>query len=186
MRVCDGGERPGALVGCAPRVRPAARPGPRSALVGIGHHVCHQKGAPRSPALLGRPGTKAPRGRPVRGGGGLDQEARETGQGGRPYCRAKECLNEAKDRLPWRCAQTQRPTPQNGQECGRMVSHELEQEDSLSGVCLGVALRAYADILWCAMWALHKIRQTPVTNTKSTLNVTVGTVKKSQETSSLT
>jgi hypothetical protein len=32
-----------------------------------------------------------------------------------------------------------------------MVYNQLEQEDILSGVCFGVALLAYADILLCSI-----------------------------------
>ena len=43
-----------------------------------------------------------------------------------------------------------------------MLYNELEQGDILSGVCFGLALLAYTDILLCSIWAIHKIRQTPV------------------------
>ena len=43
-----------------------------------------------------------------------------------------------------------------------MVYNELEQGDILSDVRLGLALLAYTDILLCSIWAIHKIRQTPV------------------------
>ena len=43
-----------------------------------------------------------------------------------------------------------------------MLYKELEQGDILSGVCCGLALLAYTDILLCSIWAIHKIRQSPV------------------------
>src|SRR5713101_18552 len=43
-----------------------------------------------------------------------------------------------------------------------MLYNELEQGDILSGVCFGLALLAYTDILLCSIWAIHKIRQSPV------------------------
>ncbi len=43
-----------------------------------------------------------------------------------------------------------------------MLYNELEQGDILSGVRFGLALLAYTDILLCSIWAIHKIRQTPV------------------------
>jgi hypothetical protein len=45
-----------------------------------------------------------------------------------------------------------------------MLDNELDQGDILSGVCFGLALLAYADILLCSIWAIHRIRQTPVPN----------------------
>src|SRR2546426_12598339 len=42
-----------------------------------------------------------------------------------------------------------------------MLYNELEQGDILSGVCCGLALLAYTDILLCSIWAIHKIRQSP-------------------------
>ena len=48
-----------------------------------------------------------------------------------------------------------------------MVYNELEQGDILSGVRFGVALLAYTDILLCSIWAIHKIRQTPVRSSGS-------------------
>jgi hypothetical protein len=44
-----------------------------------------------------------------------------------------------------------------------MLDNELDQGDILSGVRFGLALLAYADILLCSIWAIHRIRQTPVT-----------------------
>jgi hypothetical protein len=64
--------------------------------------------------------------------------------------------------LPLWLAQTQVQTTQKGQERGRMLYNELEQGDILSGVRFGLALLAYTDILLCSIWAIHKIRQTPV------------------------
>jgi hypothetical protein len=43
-----------------------------------------------------------------------------------------------------------------------MLYNELEQGDILSGVRLRLALRAYTDILLCSIWAIRRIRQTPV------------------------
>jgi len=43
-----------------------------------------------------------------------------------------------------------------------MVYHELEQGDTLSEVRVGVAPLAYTDILLRSIWAIFKIRQTPV------------------------
>src|SRR5882672_10766568 len=45
-----------------------------------------------------------------------------------------------------------------------MLYNELEQGDILSGVRVGLALLAYTDILLCSIWAMHRIRQTPVIN----------------------
>ena len=43
-----------------------------------------------------------------------------------------------------------------------MLYNELEQGDILSGVRWQVALLAYTDILLCSIWAIRRIRQTPV------------------------
>jgi hypothetical protein len=64
--------------------------------------------------------------------------------------------------LPLWLAQTEVHTTQKGQELGRMLYNELEQGDILSGVRVGLALLAYTDILLCSIWAMHRIRQTPV------------------------
>jgi hypothetical protein len=44
-----------------------------------------------------------------------------------------------------------------------MLDNKLDQGDILSGVRFGLALLAYADILLGSIWAIHRIRQTPVT-----------------------
>ena len=43
-----------------------------------------------------------------------------------------------------------------------MLYNELEQGDILSGVRWRLALLAYTDILLCSIWAMRRIRQTPV------------------------
>src|SRR5262245_49388575 len=43
-----------------------------------------------------------------------------------------------------------------------MLYNELEQGDILSGVRCRLALLAYSDILLCSIWAIHKIRQSPI------------------------
>jgi len=43
-----------------------------------------------------------------------------------------------------------------------MLYNELEQGDILSGVRWRLALLAYTDILLCSIWAIRRIRQTPV------------------------
>ena len=43
-----------------------------------------------------------------------------------------------------------------------MLYNELEQGDILSGVRWRLALLAYTDILLCTIWAIRRIRQTPV------------------------
>ena len=43
-----------------------------------------------------------------------------------------------------------------------MVDNELEQEDTLSCVRVRLATIAYLDILLCSIWAIHKIRQSPI------------------------
>jgi hypothetical protein len=43
-----------------------------------------------------------------------------------------------------------------------MVYNELEQEDILSAVRVGLAPIAYTDILLRSIWAMHKKRQSPV------------------------
>ena len=50
-----------------------------------------------------------------------------------------------------------------------MLYNELEQGDILSGVCWQVALLAYTDILLCSIWAIRRIRQTPVCNWLSSM-----------------
>ena len=49
-----------------------------------------------------------------------------------------------------------------GEKFGRVLYNELEQGDILSEVRFGLALLAYADILLYSIWAIHRIRQTPV------------------------
>jgi hypothetical protein len=44
------------------------------------------------------------------------------------------------------------------------VYNELEQEDILSAVRVGLAPIAYTDILLRSIWAMHKNRQSPVYN----------------------
>ena len=80
----DGFEMPGAPVFFAQRVIQAAIESPRVTRVGVSHHVCHEHVAQRRAHLLGRPGTDAPRVRPIRRVGGIDQESRETGHGFMP------------------------------------------------------------------------------------------------------
>ena len=43
-----------------------------------------------------------------------------------------------------------------------MLYNELEQGDILSGVRWRLALLAYTDILLYSIWAMRRIRQTPV------------------------
>src|SRR5262249_29911569 len=43
-----------------------------------------------------------------------------------------------------------------------MLYNELAQGDILSGVRWRLACLAYTDILLCSIWAIHRIRQTPV------------------------
>jgi hypothetical protein len=43
-----------------------------------------------------------------------------------------------------------------------MVYNELEQEDTLSCVRVRLATIAYLDILLGSIWAIHKIRQSPI------------------------
>ena len=161
MMVFDGFEMPGALVFFAQRVIQAHIEGPLVALVGIGHQVRHDKVAERRPEVLGCPGTDAQRVRPIRGVGGIDNEAIETGNGFMPCFRDDQRIGEAQHMLPLWLAQTQVQTTQKGQEFGRMLYNELEQGDILSGVRCGLALLAYTDILLCSIWAIHKIRQSP-------------------------
>src|SRR5262245_42049613 len=73
-------------------------------------------------------------------------------------------VGKAQHMLPLWLAQTQVQTIHKGHKCGRMLYNELEQGDILSGVCCGVALLAYTDILLCSIWAIHKIRQSPTRN----------------------
>ena len=47
-----------------------------------------------------------------------------------------------------------------------MVYNELEPGDILSEVRVGLAPIAYTDILLRSIWAIFKIRQSPVTTTK--------------------
>ena len=44
-----------------------------------------------------------------------------------------------------------------------MLYNELEQGDILTGVRWRLALLAYTHILLCSIWAMRRIRQTPVT-----------------------
>ena len=43
-----------------------------------------------------------------------------------------------------------------------MVDNQLEQGDILSYIRVRLATIAYLDILLCSIWAMHKIRQTPI------------------------
>jgi hypothetical protein len=86
LRVFDGFERPGAPVFFAQRVIQADSESPLVTLVGVSPQVCHENVAHRRADSLGRPGTEAPRVRPIRRVGGLDQESRETGHGLMPCC----------------------------------------------------------------------------------------------------
>ena len=88
---------------------------------------------------------------PLRGVGGIDNEAIQTGNGFMPCFRHNQRIGEAQHMLPLRLAQTQVQTTQKGQECGRMLYNELEQGDILSGVRFGLALLAYTDILLCSI-----------------------------------
>ena len=51
-----------------------------------------------------------------------------------------------------------------------MGYNELEPEDVLSCVRVRLATIAYSDILLCSIWAIHKIRQTPVLTTVMSSN----------------
>jgi hypothetical protein len=42
------------------------------------------------------------------------------------------------------------------------VYNQLEQGDILSYIRVRLATIAYLDILLCSIWAMHKIRQTPI------------------------
>ena len=64
--------------------------------------------------------------------------------------------------LPLRLGKTEVSATHKSQECGRMVYNELEQEDILSAVRVGLAPIAYTDILLRSIWAMHKNRQSPV------------------------
>jgi hypothetical protein len=75
MMVCDGFEMPCAPVLFAQRVIQADLERPMVTLVGVSHQVCHETVAQRRADSLGRPGTDAPRVRPMRRVGGLDQES---------------------------------------------------------------------------------------------------------------
>src|SRR5215216_4091344 len=86
-------------------------------------------------------------------------------------------VGKAQHMLPLWLAQTQVQTIHKGHECGRMLYNELEQGDILSGVCCGVALLAYTDILLCSIWAIHKIRQSPKVETTSLRKSTPRTLK---------
>jgi hypothetical protein len=44
------------------------------------------------------------------------------------------------------------------------VYNQLEQGDILSYICVRLATIAYLDILLCSIWAMHKIRQTPISD----------------------
>src|SRR2546425_4482021 len=164
MVVFDGFEMPGALVFCAQRVIQAYIEGPMVTLVGVSHHVCHNKVAERRPEVLGCPGTDTQGVCPIRGVGGIDNEAIDPGNGFMPCFRDDQRIGKTQHMLLLWLAQTQVQTTQKGQEFGRMLYNELEQGDILSGVCCGLALLAYTDILLCSIWAIHKIRQSPVTS----------------------
>src|SRR5262249_37928171 len=69
---------------------------------------------------------------------------------------------KAKYMLPLGLAQTQVQTMQKGPQCRRMLYNELEQGDILSGGRCRLTLLAYTDILLCSIWAIHKIRQSPI------------------------
>jgi len=45
-----------------------------------------------------------------------------------------------------------------------MVYNELEQEETLSCVRVRLATIASVDIFLCSIWAIHKIRQSPIRN----------------------
>jgi hypothetical protein len=79
-----------------------------------------------------------------------------------PCFRDDARIGEAQHMLPLRLAQTQVQTTQKDEQLGRMLYNEFEQEDILSGVGFGLALLAYTDILLCSIWAIYRIRQTPV------------------------
>ncbi len=53
-----------------------------------------------------------------------------------------------------------------------MLYNELEQGDILSGVRWRLALLAYTDILLCSIWAMRRIRQTPVIDMRYTSDLT--------------
>ena len=52
-----------------------------------------------------------------------------------------------------------------------MLYNELEQGDILSGVRWRLALLAYTDILLCSIWAIRRIRQTPVRDIRHVINI---------------
>ena len=135
--------------------------------MGVGHHVGHDTVTHGSPPVRSRPRTAAQRVRPMRGGGSLDKAARPTGDGGVPGCRDHPGIGEAEPRRPLWLGQRQVQPTHTGQACGRRLYHELEQGDILSGGRCGLALLASTDILVCSMWAIHRIRQTPIRNTKN-------------------
>ena len=106
----------------------------------IRHHIRHDKGTEWSPEVFGCPGTEAQRVRPMRGGGGIDDEAIEPGNGFMSDFRDDQDIGQAQHMLPLWPTQTEVQTAQKGHECGRMLYNELEQGDILSAVRFGVAL----------------------------------------------
>ena len=164
MVVVDGFEMPGPLVFCVSRVIQAHRKGPLVTLVGVGDQVGHDKVANRSPESFGGPGTDAQRVRPMRGIGGLNNEAIQTGDGFMPCFGDHQRVGKAQHMLPLGLAQMQVQTIQKGPQYRRMLYNELAQGDILSGGRCRLALLASTDILLCSIWAIHKIRQGPINN----------------------
>src|SRR5262245_22854742 len=161
MVVFDGFEMPGPLVFFVYPVIQGNIMGPLVTLVGVGDQVGHDKVTNRIPEILSCPGTDAQRVRPIRGIGGLNNEAIQTGDGFMPCFGDHQRVGKAKYMLPLGLAQTQVQTIQKGPQCRRMLYNELEQGDILSGGRCRLTLLAYTDILLCSIWAIHKIRQSP-------------------------
>src|SRR6185295_15554903 len=112
------------------------------------------------------PGTDAQRVRPIRGVRGIDDESIDTGNGFLPCFRDDQRIGKTQHMVQLWFAQTQGQTTQKGQQFGRMLYNELQQGDILSVVRFGLALLAYTDILLCSIWAIHRIRQSPVPTQK--------------------
>ena len=140
MVVFDGFQMSGALIFFAQRIIQAYIESPLIGLVSICHQIRHQKVAEGSPEVFGCPGTEAQRVRPIRGVGGIDDEAIEPSNGFMPYFRDDQDISQAQHMLPLWLTQTEMQTTQEGHEGGRMLYNELEQGDILSGIRFEVAL----------------------------------------------
>ena len=146
VMVCHGFQMPCVFVFFASRIIQTARECPRVGLVGVGDKVRDRQEAERGSQVVGCPGTDTEPVRPMGSIWGIDNEARQTGEGFMPRFRHNKRIGYAKHLLPLRLGKTEVSAPHPSQAGGRMVDNALEQGAILAAGRVGWASIAYTAI----------------------------------------